>query len=492
MILLIMSSLTAIIALFAIVVRVIHNRKTRPYGISWADYKILNQTEKGRQTLQDRLISRAKVAVAEEEKQASDIKAEVIKKDKRNLREDKKLEHAKAARKKPADSEATEAHPDQKSDAEKDSKTNGSLKRHGAESKAFWFSFLIVAPPLVTYLISALAIKLVFLIFATKISLADIIFSSSPVPLLFLVMAILTGDFFRQIPQNHVWLISVFGKYRFFLRAGLNFLPHYIFFPILTVKEIYLGEKMLRIEMSDADTTTKYNNVMFKDMSAPVDMIIFYLHLSEEENLGDGYLYGFERSAFKVTDIVKAITEVCDSDARSWLGQNTLDEANRGKSKIIPSRTIVSKPEDIPILFDETVEALRQWGILVTKVTIADIDLPPELEEMRNEVLRAEKEAEKALFTAKATVTISEAEGKRLENKGAGYTKQVSDLKNLGVDAQYALTAVTALNIEEMKWNNAGTKGATVIAEGQNNFSAAAFGASFGAGMKNRPTNMRR
>lgn len=280
-----------------------------------------------------------------------------------------------------------------------------------------------------------------------------------------------------QIPQAHVWLIELFGEYITEWGPGLKF--PFPFFGFITINEVYTGEQLMELHMSD--NTVKgfgYGDVVFKDMSAPVDATLYF-------KIVDSY-----QAVYNVGSLFRALQDKMDSATRSFLGQYTNDEANQIKARASLFDILVDRPNEPDEFyegesFQEKLkrksslykEILEQWGIEITGLAISNIVLDEDQKRLRRRILAASKDQEAAAYEQESARIRAEGERKKLLLEGQGISKQVEQLRKQDLSAEQA----SAYLAERVKWQNVGEKGATVI-ETVGERSTVGMGARFGMG----------
>ncbi|KKQ63166.1 MAG: hypothetical protein US93_C0008G0058 [Candidatus Falkowbacteria bacterium GW2011_GWD2_38_42] len=290
-----------------------------------------------------------------------------------------------------------------------------------------------------------------------------------------LVIVIISITIFKgwtQVPGNQKWIVQLFGKYLDTWDSGLN-----ILFPWLGYMDIpigfFMGQQHIRLYM---DETVKagygYGHVDFIDGSAPVESTVYFQIVDEK------------KAAYNITNLVAALEEKMDGAIRSYLGSYTIDEANTRKMHFslghIMNGEVIDDPKS-KIDVDHRQAKLwktiyEQWGVEVLDVVISDIVIPEDLKKIRNELMQAKKDAEKAVEAKKATITKAEGEKESLELLGQGFASQIEDLKKMGLSQYDAVNYLT----NRIKWEKVGDK--TVIIDNGSGISG--LGSQFGAGLK--------
>lgn len=302
-----------------------------------------------------------------------------------------------------------------------------------------------------------------------------------------------------QVPENWIWVVEFLGRHHGNYnpaleenadRGGWESGPYIAFpyFGLMTVRnKAFMGEQMMELYMND-DKESGYGEgvVEFEDSSAPVDAVVYF-------TIVDAY-----KATYNINDLYGSIGEKIDGAIRSYLGNFTIDEANRLKVQFNLARVLNGKPtgrDDKGILKTETArernkmnkpgahkdtdlwkEIRNNWGVEINSIAVSDIVLSDGVIKIREEKLVAQKANEVALIKKKTTITNAEAKKEEYDLHGQGIAKQFVSL------AEQELKGVDAANYlnNKIKWEKVGDK--TVIISNGNELSS--IGASIGAGMK--------
>lgn len=291
---------------------------------------------------------------------------------------------------------------------------------------------------------------------------------------LFIIIAIIISTAYNgwtQVPQNEEWVVQLFGEYLETWDGGLNILFPWFGFMNIPVG-FFMGQQQIRLYM---DETIKkgfgYGHVDFVDGSAPVESSVYF-------KITDSF-----KAAYNITNLITALEEKMDGAIRSYLGAYRIDEANVLKAHFSLGHILngekIEDAKSVQNIDHKDVNMWKsindEWGVEILSIVISDIVLPEELKKIRNELLQARKNAEKAIEEKKAKITLAEADKNVLELLGEGLAKQVADLKKLGLNEKEAVQYLA----ERMKWEKVGDK--TVIID--NGAGVSGLGAQFGAGI---------
>ncbi len=195
----------------------------------------------------------------------------------------------------------------------------------------------------------------------------------------------------KSIPQGENWTIERFGRFARTQQPGLR-----LIIPLIerVSKKVNMMETFLNVGAQEVITK---DNAMIS-----ADAIAFY------------QVVVAEMASYEVRDLVNSLENLIQTNIRSVIGSMDLDESlsNRGQ---INSRLLM--------VIDD---AVKPWGVKVTRIEIKDLTPPPNISEAmarqmkaerdkRAEVLQAEGDKQSAILRAEGLkeAQIREAEGRR-------------------------------------------------------------------------------
>ncbi len=272
-------------------------------------------------------------------------------------------------------------------------------------------------------------------------------------PIILPVTIIVTNTIFmiiciRNVSQENEYTICLFGKWFHTWESGLHFL-----FPIVTTisSKVYLGDQITTLYMDDQERNgEKDSSIDFTNASSPVIARLYFR------------IYSSHRATFKVDNFMMALREKIDSALRAYLGELDLDKALMERSNIDHEKIITIMGDEASIFND--------WGVEIRGLAITDIELPEDVVEIRQLLLRAEKEKEAALYALEQARIEVETE----ELKGSQQGKR---LKKISTDTELPIEDVITWDIQRMKYEAYGK--AEVLIGGDQTGTAA--GAGMGA-----------
>lgn len=186
--------------------------------------------------------------------------------------------------------------------------------------------------------------------------------------LIMIVLFVFAASSVKIIRPYERGLVERLGRYKATINPGLR-----IIFPIF--------ERMIPVDMRERVVDVPSQEVITEDnVVVSVDAVVYYEATDPR------------RLLYNVTDFLRAITKLAQSNLRNVIGDMQLDEAQN-------SRHIINAQ-----LRDILDDATDKWGVKVVRVEIQRIDPPPDVVDAMHHQMKAER-------TRRAVVT--EAQGSR-------------------------------------------------------------------------------
>ncbi|MGV1828904.1 SPFH domain-containing protein [Agrobacterium vitis] len=192
----------------------------------------------------------------------------------------------------------------------------------------------------------------------------------------FVILVLIAG--IKTVPQGFRYTVERFGRYTRTLEPGLNIITPFI---------ETIGARMNVMEQV-LDVPTQ--EVITKDnASVSADAVAFYQVLNAAE------------AAYQVANLENAILNLTMTNIRSVMGSMDLDE-------LLSNREVINDR-----LLRVVDEAVRPWGIKVTRVEIKDIQPPKDLVDAMGRQMKAEREKRAQVLEAEGfrNAQILRAEG---------------------------------------------------------------------------------
>lgn len=195
----------------------------------------------------------------------------------------------------------------------------------------------------------------------------------------------------KSIPQGENWTIERFGRFARTQQPGLR-----LIIPLIerVGKKVNMMENVLNVGAQEVITRD--------NATISADAIAFYQVIVAE------------KASYEVRNLVNSLENLIQTNIRSVIGSMDLDESLSNRDQI-NSRLLM--------VIDE---AVKPWGVKVTRIEIKDLTPPPNISEAmarqmkaerdkRAEVLQAEGEKQSAILRAEGLreAQIREAEGRK-------------------------------------------------------------------------------
>ncbi len=199
----------------------------------------------------------------------------------------------------------------------------------------------------------------------------------------------------RIVRPTHRGLIETLGKYTGFAMPGFHWI-------IPVIQKIYLVN--VTEQMIDAEPQVIITN---DNLNATVDAQVYFRVRNEEESV--------KASVYNANNYYYQVVNLARTTLRNIIGTMSLRSANSERGVI--------NTELLHTLETET----RNWGLMITRTELKEIDPPKDVQETMNKVVKAENEKIAAIDFATATETAADGV-KRAEIKKAEGIKQAKIL----------------------------------------------------------------
>lgn len=242
----------------------------------------------------------------------------------------------------------------------------------------------------------------------------------SPILIIFGVLALLVilGSFFT-VRQQTAAIVERFGRFTGIRKAGLQFKTPFI--------DKIAGRVSLKIQQLDVIIETKTKDDVFVKLKVSVQFKIL------AESVYDAF--------YKLENPYEQITSYVFDTVRAEVPKMKLDDV------------FVRKDDVAAAIRREISDAMREYGYVIVKALVTDIDPDHDVKNAMNRINAAEREkvaaeyegeAQRVLIVAKAK---AEAESKRLHGQGIadqrreiarGLEESVEVLSKVGINSQEA------------------------------------------------------
>jgi regulator of protease activity HflC (stomatin/prohibitin superfamily) len=210
-----------------------------------------------------------------------------------------------------------------------------------------------------------------------------------------IVVVIIFFSGIRIVRPTHRGLVETLGKYTGFATPGF----HWIVPIIQKIWQVNVTEQMV-----NADPQVIITN---DNLNATVDAQVYFKVKLDEDSV--------KASMYNANNYYYQIVNLARTTLRNIIGTMSLRSANSERGVI--------NNELLKTLETET----KNWGIMITRTELKEIDPPKDVQETMNKVVKAENEKIAAIDFATATETTADGQ-KRAEIKKAEGVKQAKIL----------------------------------------------------------------
>jgi regulator of protease activity HflC (stomatin/prohibitin superfamily) len=212
------------------------------------------------------------------------------------------------------------------------------------------------------------------------------------------ILLIITGAvlllFFQGIKivrPTHRGLIERLGKYNKFAKPGFHWIIPFV-------------DKMYAVNITEQMVDAQPQEIITNDnLNASVDAQVYFRVIETEENV--------ESSQYNVNNYKIQIVNLARTTLRNIIGTLTLRSANSERGKI--------NSELHNTLRNET----ANWGIVIVRTELKEIDPPRDVQDTMNKVVKAENEKIAAIDYATAAETVADGVKRAKIKEAEGYKR---------------------------------------------------------------------
>jgi regulator of protease activity HflC (stomatin/prohibitin superfamily) len=211
---------------------------------------------------------------------------------------------------------------------------------------------------------------------------------------LFIIIAGILLFFFlgvKIVRPTHRGLIERLGKYYKFAKPGFHWIIPFI-------------DKMYAVNVTEQMVDAQPQEIITNDnLNASVDAQVYFKVIETEESV--------KSSQYNVNDYTRQIVNLARTTLRNIIGTLTLRSANSERGKI--------NSELHNTLRHET----ANWGIVIVRTELKEIDPPRDVQDTMNKVVKAENEKIAAIDYATATETVADGVKRAKIKEAEGYKR---------------------------------------------------------------------
>ena len=240
--------------------------------------------------------------------------------------------------------------------------------------------------------------------------------------LLFFFIVIFLAVSVKVVPYKEVWIIERLGKFHKAAESGIN-----IIVPILDEVKARISLKEQVMDFPKQDVITKDNVVV------EVDAICYYQIIEPQ------------KAYYNIEDIENAIEQSVQTAVRDIAGTFNLDKLLSGREEV--NKKIQEMMKEIS----------KEWGIVIKRVELKEINPPPDIIDAMTKLLEADR-TKKAMITeaqgkkeameleAEAFKYVKLKEAEALEKLGEAQAKAIKQLVDLVGDPKLAAMMIIGDN----------------------------------------------
>ena len=195
----------------------------------------------------------------------------------------------------------------------------------------------------------------------------------------------------KIVRPTHRGLIERLGKYHKFATPGFHWIIPFI-------------DKMYAVNVTEQMVDAQPQEIITNDnLNASVDAQVYFKVIETEESV--------KNSQYNVNDYRRQIVNLARTTLRNIIGTLTLRSANSERGKI--------NAELHNTLRNET----SNWGIVIVRTELKEIDPPRDVQDTMNKVVKAENEKIAAIDYATATETAADGVKRAKIKEAEGYKR---------------------------------------------------------------------
>lgn len=223
----------------------------------------------------------------------------------------------------------------------------------------------------------------------------------------------------RIVRQTHRAVIETFGKYTRFMDSGITWI-------IPVVQRLYslnVTEQLVDVQQQDVIT--------FENLNARVDAQVYYRIGKTEKELWSAF--------YNVDNVNIQMVQLAKSTLRAVIGKKYFKDVNSKRAELNNA------------IFETLTQETKEWGIVVVRVELKEIEPPKDVQDTMNAIIKAENRRDEAKDLAKAKKI--EAEGDKLARiqRAEGFKRE----KVLQAEGEAkAIIAVAEADAEQIKLVN--------------------------------------
>ena len=195
----------------------------------------------------------------------------------------------------------------------------------------------------------------------------------------------------KIVRPTHRGLIERLGKYHKFAKAGFHWIIPFI-------------DKMYIVNITEQMVDAQPQEIITNDnLNASVDAQVYFRVMEGEESV--------KSSQYNVNNYKLQIVNLARTTLRNIIGTLTLRSANSERGKI--------NAELHSTLKNET----SNWGIVIVRTELKEIDPPRDVQDTMNKVVKAENEKIAAIDYATAAETVADGVKRAKIKEAEGYKR---------------------------------------------------------------------